>query len=381
MLNLYPGDRVSIISAGVDGQVVGTGDGAAHGVPGERCVLVRHDGGDTVLPHYHGELRRLAPIGRAGAYELPDLVYQRDPCPEPSLNPTLAIELLSRSPLHAATIHPRIGQAREAERLDFDLGKAAHALVLEGEGALHVIDAADYRSNAAKAARELAYAEGRIPVLAPRLVELHEMAGAAVDQLGRHACGYIVGRDGARVRPVLAYPDVRGCWLRCRPDALLVRDGVAELYGYTTTAGSAHPARWGARTLWGLGPDGELGRDVAAAFEARVALAVLGVSRVVYRFVVQEQRPPFGLNVIELGAVELGEAGFQVERAVAARAACIVSGQWVGYSGIIYQAQRPAWVAPALATFVRMSALPDDPAREPPLDRASTDARLEAFLA
>ena len=116
------------------------------------------DGEASARPHYPKELRRLPLVERPGDYKLPDAAYRADPCPLPSLNPTLAIDLLSRSPLHAATEHPRIGKPVEPARLDFDLGRAAHAVLLEGDTAILPIDADDYRTNAAKAAREFTFA-------------------------------------------------------------------------------------------------------------------------------------------------------------------------------------------------------------------------------
>jgi hypothetical protein len=58
--------------------------------------------------------------------------YLADPCPEPSLNASIAEILLRQSPLHARDAHPRFTHVRREHSDAFDLGMAVHALVLEG---------------------------------------------------------------------------------------------------------------------------------------------------------------------------------------------------------------------------------------------------------
>lgn len=374
MMNILRGDRVAVLASGREGLVASIGDGTAHGLPDVPCVSVLVDGEADARPHYPKELRRLPLVERPGDYKLPDAAYRADPCPWPSLDPTLAIDLLSRSPVHAATEHPRIGRPVEPARVDFDLGRAAHAVLLEGDTAIFPIDAEDYRTNAAKAAREKAYELGRIPVLAPRLVELQAMATAARVQLAAHDAGAVLLASGENleIRPSLVWLESAGCWCRCRPDVVARVGDRLEMFGYVTTTGSAHPARWGARTLWGMGPDGELGRDVAAAFEARGALRVYGGREVVYRFVVQEQAMPYGLSVIDLPRVELADAGVQVERAIQAWALCMCSGFPPPYPRHILPAARPSWLPGAVASLARLSPLPGE---ERPVDD-----RLAAFM-
>ncbi len=374
MMNILRGDRVAVVASGREGFVVSIGDGAQHGMPDAACVTVLADGEVDTRPHYPKELRRLPLVERPGDYKLPDAAYRVDPCPSPSLSPSLAIDLLSRSPIHAATEHPRIGRPVEPGRLDFDLGRAAHALLLDGDMAILPIEADDYRTAAAKAARERAYELGRIPVLAKHLAELQAMAASARVQLAAHEAGAVLLASGENleIRPSLCWIESAGCWCRCRPDVVARMGDRLEVYQYVTTTGSAHPARWGARTLWGMGPDGELGRDVAAAFEARGALRVYGGRELAYRFVVQEQALPYALSVIELPRVVLADAGVQVERAIQAWAMCMCSGFPPAYPRHILPALPPSWLSGAVASLGRLSPLPGD---ERPVDE-----KLAAFM-
>src|SRR3972149_5802627 len=65
----------------------------------------------------------------------------------------------------------------------FDLGRAAHAYLLEGESGFAIIEAADWRTKAAKEARDAARAAGKIPLLADRWGDVQGMALAAQRQL------------------------------------------------------------------------------------------------------------------------------------------------------------------------------------------------------
>ena len=80
-------------------------------------------------------------IETAGVYQMPAEEYHADPCPEPSLSASLIKTLLARSPLHAWHEHPRLNpNVVKEERKEYDRGSAAHALLLEGEDRMAVIE-------------------------------------------------------------------------------------------------------------------------------------------------------------------------------------------------------------------------------------------------
>jgi hypothetical protein len=88
---------------------------------------------------------------------------------EPTLSATIARILVSKTPAHAWERHPKLNlnyRREESER--FDIGTCAHALFLEGRQVVEVVGFGDWRSKAAKEARELARAHGRIPLLEAR---------------------------------------------------------------------------------------------------------------------------------------------------------------------------------------------------------------------
>src|SRR5579885_3028935 len=98
--------------------------------------------------------------------DVPAEDYHADPAPEPSLSAGIARRLISQSPLHAWTAHPRLNPDHRDEHGDrLDFGSAAHSLLLEGLDVCEVIEADSWRTNAAKDARDGARASGLIPLL------------------------------------------------------------------------------------------------------------------------------------------------------------------------------------------------------------------------
>src|SRR5690606_1065600 len=68
--------------------------------------------------------------------------------------------------------------ARETTKA-LDLGRAAHAIVLEGdESPIVAVDADSYRTAAARAQRDAARAAGKIPLLPHELATVRAMAAA-----------------------------------------------------------------------------------------------------------------------------------------------------------------------------------------------------------
>src|SRR4030095_13276592 len=115
-------------------------------------------------------------ITAPGIYDLPAADYHADPCPEPSLSSSIVKMLCLESAAHAHYAHPRLNPAAIEENGEhFDIGTAAHALLLEGSKTIAIIDAKDYRTNAAKDARDVAYAAGLTPLLLARWTDVQAM--------------------------------------------------------------------------------------------------------------------------------------------------------------------------------------------------------------
>jgi hypothetical protein len=94
-----------------------------------------------------------------------DEEYFADPLPTPSLSQSVAHTLLAKSPYHAWLQHPKLGGVGRAPTKSQDNGSLVHALLLGVGKEIAIIDAADFRSKAAREERDAARTNGRIPVL------------------------------------------------------------------------------------------------------------------------------------------------------------------------------------------------------------------------
>ena len=117
-------------------------------------------------------------ITRPGVYDLSEHAYHADPVPEGSLSVSGAKRLLPPScPARFAWER----RHERAERRVFDLGHAAHRLVLGAGAELMVVDAENWRTRAAQQARDAAYAAGTTPLLRHEYDAVQAMATALRD--------------------------------------------------------------------------------------------------------------------------------------------------------------------------------------------------------
>ena len=269
---------------------------------------------------------------KPGIYALSAAEYHRDPCSAPSLSASIAHELLSSSAWHAWVAHPMLNPAYQREDDErFDLGTAAHAYLLEGEAGFAIVQAPDWRTKVAKDARDHARAEGKIPLLADRWGDVQAMAVAARKQLQAHEaqpCPLSTGQP----EQTLIWQEGE-TWCRERLDWL--HDDRKTIDDYKTTGASANPEVW-TRALFGAG------HDVQAAFYLRGLKTLTGIEAA-FRFVVQENFPPFALSVIGLAPDALALAERKVAHALACWQHCLVSGRWPGYPTQTCWATLPPW--------------------------------------
>lgn len=269
-----------------------------------------------------------------GIHDLPADAYHGDPCPAPSLSASIGKLLLDQTPRHAWLAHPRLNPKAEAEtRKTFDLGSAAHALVLGDEQRFVHVPFDDFRKDAAKAIRDEAYAAGKIPLLPEQWEAAQAMAKAARAQLDQHEEAAHAFRDGKPEQTLIwREGDI---WCRARLDWLPT--GGNEFFDYKTTGASAHPDQWGVRTMF------DIGADLQAGFYRRGIKAVLGIPDAHFRFVVQETTAPYALSVIGLSPATKMLADMKAARAIEIWRWCIANNRWPGYPRRIAYPELPAW--------------------------------------
>lgn len=262
---------------------------------------------------------------------VPHAVYHSDPCERPSLSSHIANTLMTRSPLHAWQEHPRLGGGGVDEQSEaMARGDLIDALMLGGGRNVEVIDAADWRTKAAKEAREAARAEGKIPVLADKFADAQATIKAIAPKL---ADAGIVFADGQN--QVTLVWDRGGILCRSRldhwrQDLLTVVD--------LKMCENASPEAF-ARNAIGYG------------YHVQAAAYIDGVSRLIpdaagrvkYLWAICEPNPPYAVVVAEPDGqmMELGRR--QWERAIESWRVCLTVNRWPGYGEGIHRISPPEW--------------------------------------
>lgn len=255
----------------------------------------------------------------------------------PTLSASIAKILISQSPAHARAQHPRLNPDYVATTEDkYDVGTAAHKLLLEGESVIEVVNADNWRTKAAAEARDLARAHGRIPLLAHQTADVYAMVAATRAQLEAVDARPALFTDGQPERTLVW--DEQGVKCRARLDWL--RDDMAAIDDFKTTSRSANPDGWTRSTLFNIGC------DIQAAFYLRGLAAVRGpvvAGMADFRFVVQETYAPYALSVISLGPDVLALADAKVDHAIKTWKRCLETDVWPAYPTQICWAELPAW--------------------------------------
>lgn len=215
--------------------------------------------------------------------------------------------------------HPEDRRTSDA----FDLGHAAHGQVLGTGPELVLVDAPDWRSSAARAARDEARAAGRVPILPADHARVCRMAEA----LRQHPVA------ARLLHPTVGEPEVSlfyrddeyGVDRRGRVDWLRPADadGRLILVDYKTCQSAAPEAIARAVASFGYHQQAAWYRDLVIG---------LGLARTApFVFVFQETSPPHLVNVVELDADALLIGADRNARALQTYVECRDSGVWPGY--------------------------------------------------
>lgn len=263
--------------------------------------------------------------------------YHQDPAAEPSLSSTLARALLNQSPRHAWWASPRLNpEWLPTVKTEFDVGHAAHTAILSRGAGIAVIDADDWRTNAAKAEREEARAAGLTPLLLHQALAVEAYRDAVLERLTLMGLGEVFSSpDSAEV---VAIAEIDGCWCRAMIDYQAADGWVYDLK--TTTDAKPEAVRRSVESY---------GYHIQAAHYLDTWRAAGGEARGI-RFVFVEKSPPHEVSVVELtddmsAEDDWGEvAREQCADARAMWRRCLEADHWPGYPPAILTIGAPDWV-------------------------------------
>jgi hypothetical protein len=276
-------------------------------------------------------------VSEPGFY--PDMTadeYFADPCPLPSLTQSLIPTLINRSPYHFAHAHKRLnpyGAAPEATKTMW-LGSAAHRLALGRGREISTIRYPDYRHSSARADRDLAIANGRIPVLEGELIKARAMAdvlkgliGEIVDDAPYETEVVMIWQEMTQYGPI---------WCRGMADLWCLEKAIlGDPKGLQIPATADDFGRIAATS----------GYDVQAVFYRRGIVKLLPELKDRARFInlVVENTPPHGAAAFELDAASLYIAERQVAMAMELFAKCLHHRSWPSYPKGVQTLSTPQW--------------------------------------
>lgn len=268
---------------------------------------------------------------KAQILDIPAEQYHADQVADvPTLSRSIAHKLLARTPLHAWYDHPRLNPGHQAKHSGtLDHGSAAHALLFEGKQP-EVCDFPDWRTNAAKEARDAARKAGKVPLLTKDAAVVQAMCDAITRQLDKfHPRPFT---DGSAEQTIV-WTEPNGAVCRVRPD-FLAKDFTR--LGDLKTTTNADPREWSRRRLW------EDGLDIQHGLYRRGVRAVAGIDPE-WEFVVVENTPPYALSVVSLDPEAVKLADQKVETAIQLWQQCLEADVWPGYPERVCYAELPPW--------------------------------------
>ena len=266
--------------------------------------------------------------------------YIADPCDTPSLNAGTCKTLLTASPRHAWTGHAKLNPEWEpSNNPTFDIGSAAHTYYLQDGRGIAEIHHESWRTKDAKEQREAAIATGKVPLLTHHHEQVKAMAAALKAQLSQHEVGDPMEQPGESEVTLIWNEGATLC--RARIDRMPeVKGTTAIVYDYKTTATSVAPdsiVRYAEQQQW----------MIQAEFYSRGVAALYGVERVVFRFVAQENKPPYAVSVLDFTPMSLGFAERKVRYALGVWQQCLSTDTWPGYDRRVISIEPPEWAQAA----------------------------------
>lgn len=262
--------------------------------------------------------------------------YFEDPTPVPSLNQSTIKTLNSAAPIHAAKDHPRLnpyGRRRDSTRAQW-LGSTVHRLALGKGKEISIIRYPDYKTTSAQDARDLAVANGRLPVLERGYADALAMA----EILKRQIDDALDGAPYETEVPFFWIRQTRAGPIWCRGMLDVWCEAKAKALDVKTTAGYATEEEV-AKAIASNGYDVQDDWYLDGIKTIRPDLA----GRATFEFLFCETVEPYGARTFELDETSRLIAAFQTERAAELWGSCIHAREWPSYPRAAARVGTPPW--------------------------------------
>lgn len=267
----------------------------------------------------------------AGVYDIPADVYHADPVEGGSLSSSGARKLL---PPHCPAIYRHERDNPPTTTKAFDLGHAAHKLVLGVGPELVRIDADKWLTDKVKAEVAEVRAGGNVP-LKPDEYDTVQMMAAA---LRAHPYAGRLFQQGRAEQALIWTDRESGIWRRALLDWLPDRGPGRMIIPDYKTCRSADPETL-QRSMWDYGY-----HQQAAWYLDGVRTLGLGDGTAVFVFVFQEKTPPYLVTVAQPSAFAVTVGRGLNRGAIEIYRACTESGRWPGYTDDVAVIPLPPYI-------------------------------------
>lgn len=262
-----------------------------------------------------------------GVYDMPADEYHADTS---SLSSSGARLLL---PPNCPAVFRYKQQNPDPPTATFDIGSAAHKLVLGTGAELVLVDRARWDTNAVKAELAEIRERGAIPLKRGPFEQVHAMAEA----LRAHPAAALFAPESGEPEKSLYWQDVTGTLLRARLDWLpRPTDNRRMIVADYKTTANADPAAC-------MKAIADHGYHVQAAWYLD-GVHTLGIADdAAFVFVFQEKNPPYLVTVVEPDPDALMWGRQLGDRAIHLYRRCTESGHWPGYADDVVLGELPRY--------------------------------------
>lgn len=223
-----------------------------------------------------------------------------------------------------------------------DLGTTVHGLVLSAGQEIAVLEWDDYRTKAAKEARDYYAAKGQLPMLRKD----YDEAKAIADAVLKHPTAGGLFTEGDAEVSMFWRDEEFGIWLRGRADYMTYFDGLPTIVDFKTTADAS--AEEFARSVYKYGYH----RQDPHYREGWAALLGCDPRDIDFVFVAVETEPPYLVAQYRV-IPEHAELGREQNRIARERFRdCTTSGRWPGYSEEIEDLELPRYGVQRIETEI-----------------------------
>ena len=297
-------------------------------------------------------------ITEPGVFRVPESEYHADPVEPYSISRGNICMSIEKTMAHAKSEHPRFApepdedeEAEEPKR-KFDVGKAGHSLILEGEDVVEVVDPKDHpgpkggipkgwTTDAMKVIRAEIESRGKIAMLPKQAKRVQKMAEAFHRQLAESDLGIkdLHAEGESETTVIWSEPNPFSktpTFFRVRPDWKSFKKiyrGKRLVLDLKTTDQSASP---------GAFKPAEYAKDIQEYMYRRGLKAVEGEDYA-FLFAVIETKYPYLMSLISLDAMtkDMAKQKFEIGKEMWQKS--LFTGDWPGYPTQVCEVESKPW--------------------------------------